>query len=111
MLAQIAYSAAFGGSKSEDKVQKLSENQPGGHKVYDGIDNSDLSSPSINVQSLTPDEGINQLEGVERFQDTSAAFQQQFPDGSQINVDSKNIIRMHTVYCSGWSYRGSLMQM
>ena len=77
MLAQIAYSAAFGGSqKPEDKVQKVSENQPGGHKVYDGIDNSDISPPSLNVQSLTPDEGINQLEGVERFQDTSAAFQQ-----------------------------------
>jgi hypothetical protein len=76
MLAQIAYSAAFGGSKTEDKVQKVSENQPRGHKVYEGVDNSEVSSSSLNVQSLTPDEGINQLEGVERFQDTQAAFQQ-----------------------------------
>jgi hypothetical protein len=66
MLAQIAYSAAFGG-KTEDKVQKQSE-QSGGHKVYDGVDNTVVSAPSLNVQSL--DEGINQLEGVERFQDT-----------------------------------------
>lgn len=98
MLAQIAYSAAYGGSKPQDKVQKLSENQNGGgHKVYDGAE--DQSSPSsLNIQSLS-DEGINHLEHVERFQDTPSAFNEQ--NGGVINVDSQNVLRMHTIYCNG----------
>lgn len=39
MLAQLAYSAAFGGEvKPEDKVQKVTKQQHSSHKLYDGVD-------------------------------------------------------------------------
>lgn len=50
MLAQLAYSAAFGGEvKPEDKVQKVSNQQQSSHKLYDEADDLSQQAPSLNV--------------------------------------------------------------
>ena len=77
----------------------MSDEQTTGHKLYDGVDENESAPSSLNIQSLN--EGINHLEGVEKFTDTQTAFRQQNPSGGEIKVDKTNVIRMHTVYCVG----------
>jgi hypothetical protein len=65
MLAQIAYSAAFG-APTEDKAVTQ---QQGSHKQFaePAGQDSDSQSPSLNVQTLDQGEGINHLESIEKF--------------------------------------------
>ena len=97
-VANLIYQTVFPPAGKE-AVEKTAN---GGHKHHEAASsessNQDMENSSLNVQSLDiRAEGRNHLE--EKQQNTA-----------QVNL-GKDELHMLVKYCTGWSYKGSLMQI